>query len=61
MGGHSGLIATLMTHIKKDYRDLAAASHDITVSSILPEGMADLLRVTSLTLEAASDKIGDEV
>lgn len=59
-GGQSGLVATQMTHIKKDYRDLAAAYRDIAVSSILPEGMADTLRATSLSLETASDQIGGE-
>lgn len=57
--GQTGLVVTQLTLIKKDYRDLAAAYRDIAVSSALPDGMADILRSTSISLDAASDRIGD--
>ncbi|MEI7856376.1 MAG: hypothetical protein WCH85_02615 [Methanomicrobiales archaeon] len=57
--GQTGLVVTQLTLIKKDYRDLAAAYRDIAVSSALPEGMADILISTSITLDAASDRIGE--
>ncbi|MDO9325215.1 MAG: hypothetical protein Q7T80_09705, partial [Methanoregula sp.] len=58
-GGQTGLVATQLTLIKKDYRDLAAAYRDIAVSSVLPDGMADILKTTSISLEATSDRIGE--
>ncbi len=58
-GGQMGLVSTQLTLIKKDYRDLAAAYRDIAVSSILPDGMADSLKATSISLEATADRIGE--
>jgi hypothetical protein len=58
-GGQSGLLSTQLLLIKKDYRDLAAAYRDITVSASLQEGMADILKSTSISLEDTADRIGE--
>jgi hypothetical protein len=58
-GGQMGLVATQLVLIKKDYRDLASAYRDIAVSASLPEGMADILKSTSITLEETADRIGE--
>jgi glutamate racemase len=58
-GGQTGLVSTQLTLIKKDYRDLAAAYRDIAVSASLPEGMADILKATSISLEFTADRIGE--
>ena len=58
-GGQTGLVSTQLLLIKKDYRDLASAYRDIAVSSILPDGMADTLKSTSISLENTADRIGE--
>ena len=57
--GQTGLVSTQLLLIKKDYRDLAGAYRDIAVSASLPEGMADVLKATSLSLEETADRIGE--
>lgn len=58
-GGQTGLVSTQLILIKKDYLDLAAAYRDIAVSASLPAGMADILKATSISLEATADRIGE--
>jgi len=58
-GGQTGLVSTQLLLIKKDYRDLAAAYRDIAVSASLPDGMADVLKATSISLEDTADRIGE--
>jgi len=58
-GGQPRLVSTQLQLIKKDYRDLASAYRDIAVSASLPEGMADILKATSISLEETADRIGE--
>ena len=58
-GGQTGLVSTQLILIKKDYRDLAAAYRDIAVSASLSDGMADILKATSISLEDTADRIGE--
>ena len=58
-GGQTGLASSQLLLIKKDYRDLAAAYRDIAVSANLHDGMADVLKATSVSLENTADQIGE--